>query len=71
MFSMQEKNVITGSLLGSIKDTEELLNFWVEKGLTAMIEVVKMEYVNEAFERMKKNDVRYRFVLDVAGSNLE
>ncbi|KZV39730.1 cinnamyl alcohol dehydrogenase 1 [Dorcoceras hygrometricum] len=65
------KKAIMGSLLGSIKETEELLNFWVEKGLTTMIEVVKMEYVNEAFERMKRGDVKYRFVLDVAGSNLE
>ncbi|GFP93810.1 probable cinnamyl alcohol dehydrogenase 1 [Phtheirospermum japonicum] len=65
------KKTIMGSLLGSMKDIEELLEFWVEKGLTSMIEVVKMDYVNKAFERMGKNDVRYRFVLDVAGSNLE
>ena len=43
----------------------------MDKGLKTMIEVVKMDYVNKAFERMEKNDVRYRFVLDVAGSNLE
>jgi cinnamyl-alcohol dehydrogenase len=36
-----------------------------------MVEVVKMDYVNQAFERMERNDVRYRFVLDMAGSNLE
>nr|AMB21218.1 cinnamyl alcohol dehydrogenase [Asarum sieboldii] len=61
---------ITGSLIGSVEETEELLEFWGEKGLTSMIEVVKMEYVNKAMERIEGNDVRYRFVLDVAGSNL-
>ncbi|KAI3500391.1 hypothetical protein L1887_36212 [Cichorium endivia] len=65
------KKSITGSFIGSIQETQEILDFWVEKELKTMIEVVKMDYVNEAFERMKKNDVRYRFVLDVAGSDLE
>lgn len=60
-----------GSLMGSMKDMEELVNFWVEKGLKSMIEVVKMDYINEAFERMERNDVRYRFVVDVAGSNFK
>ena len=54
-----------------MKDTQEILDFWVEKGLTSKIEVVKADYINKAFERMERNDVRYRFVLDVAGSNLE
>lgn len=36
-----------------------------------MIEVVKMDYVNTAMERMERNEVRYRFVMDVAGSNLD
>ncbi|KAJ4834604.1 hypothetical protein Tsubulata_024481 [Turnera subulata] len=65
------KKTISGSFIGSIEDTQELLDFWAKKGLTSMIEVVKMDYVNKAFERMERNDVRYRFVLDVAGSNLE
>lgn len=52
--------------MGSMKDMEELLGLWAEKGLKSMIEVVSAEYVNEAFERMERNDVRYRFVLDVA-----
>ncbi|KAK4488415.1 hypothetical protein RD792_004178 [Penstemon davidsonii] len=65
------KKAILGSFIGSVTEMQELLNFWVEKGLTTMIEVVKMDYVNKAFERMERNDVRYRFVLDVAGSNLE
>ncbi|KAM4128316.1 hypothetical protein ACJW30_02G157700 [Castanea mollissima] len=65
------KKTISGSLIGSIEETQEILQFWAEKGLTSMIEVVKMDYANKAFERMARNDVRYRFVLDVAGSNIE
>uniref|UniRef100_A0A0A9EYZ3 Cad n=1 Tax=Arundo donax TaxID=35708 RepID=A0A0A9EYZ3_ARUDO len=52
-------------------ETAELLQFCVDKGLTSQIEVVKMRYVNEALERLERNDVRYRFVVDVAGSNIE
>lgn len=65
------KKTISGSFIGSIKETQEILEFWAEKGLNTMIEIVKTDYVNKAFERMERNDVRYRFVLDVAGSNLE
>ncbi|ONH91756.1 hypothetical protein PRUPE_8G135300 [Prunus persica] len=67
---MLGRKTITGSFVGSMKETEEMLEFCKEKGLTSMIEVVKMDYVNTAFERLEKNDVRYRFVVDVAGSNL-
>lgn len=65
------KKTISGTFIGSIEETQEILEFWAEKGLTSMIEVVKMDYTNKAFERMERNDVRYRFVLDVAGSNME
>jgi D-arabinose 1-dehydrogenase-like Zn-dependent alcohol dehydrogenase len=65
------RKTITGSFVGSIKETEEMLEFCKEKGLCSMIEVVKMDYVNKALERLEKNDVRYRFVVDVAGSNLD
>lgn len=54
-----------------MEETQEVLEFWVEKGLKTMVEVVKMDYVNKAFERIERNDVRYRFVVNVAGSNLE
>lgn len=64
------KKTITGSFVGNMEDTQGVLDFWAEKGLSSMIEVVKADYANEAFERMVKNDVRYRFVLDMAGSNL-
>ncbi|XP_076934359.1 cinnamyl alcohol dehydrogenase 1-like [Bidens hawaiensis] len=62
---------ITGTFIGSMKETQEMLEFCKEKGVRSAIEVVKMDYVNTAMERLAKNDVRYRFVVDVAGSNLE
>lgn len=64
------RKTITGSFVGSMKEQEEMLEFCKEKNLTSMIEIVKMDYINEALERLEKNDVRYRFVVDVAGSNL-
>ncbi|GAV62307.1 ADH_zinc_N domain-containing protein/ADH_N domain-containing protein [Cephalotus follicularis] len=67
---MLGRKSITGSFIGSMKETEEMLEFCKEKGVTSMIEVVKMEYINTAFERLEKNDVRYRFVVDIAGSSL-
>ncbi|GAA0169086.1 hypothetical protein Leryth_018998 [Lithospermum erythrorhizon] len=60
---------IVGSFMGSTKEMEELLNFFQEKGLASKLEMVKMNELNTAFERLQKNDVRYRFVVDVAGSN--
>ncbi|EYU37626.1 hypothetical protein ABFS82_02G039000 [Erythranthe guttata] len=68
---MLGRKSITGSFIGSMKETEEMLEFCKEKGLTSTIETVKMDYINTAFERLEKNDVRYRFVVDVAGSKLD
>ncbi|KAL0422582.1 UNVERIFIED_CONTAM: Cinnamyl alcohol dehydrogenase 1 [Sesamum latifolium] len=71
LLKVDGKKSITGSFIGSMKETEEMLEFCKEKGLTSTIEIVKMDYINTAFERLEKNDVRYRFVVDVAGSNLD
>ncbi|XP_065622153.1 cinnamyl alcohol dehydrogenase 1 [Quercus suber] len=68
---MLGRKTITGSFVGSITEIGEMLEFCKEKGLTSMIEVIKMDYVNKAIERLEKNDVRYRFVVDVAGSKLD
>ncbi|CAA2964372.1 cinnamyl alcohol dehydrogenase 1 [Olea europaea subsp. europaea] len=68
---MLGRKSITGSFVGSMKETEEMLEFCKEKGITSTIEVVKMDYINTALERLEKNDVRYRFVVDVAGSKLD
>ncbi|TKW22214.1 hypothetical protein SEVIR_4G214800v4 [Setaria viridis] len=68
---MLGRKSIAGSFVGSVEETEETLAFCQAKGVTSQIEVVKMGYVNEALERLERNDVRYRFVVDVAGSNLD
>ena len=59
---------IAGSLIGGIKETQEMLDFCAEKGLTADIETIPVQKVNEAYERMLKSDVKYRFVIDIAAS---
>ncbi|ERN08836.1 probable cinnamyl alcohol dehydrogenase isoform X1 [Amborella trichopoda] len=68
---MLGRKSIVGTFIGSIEETEEMLKFCAEKGLSSMIEIVKMDYVNTAMERLEKNDVRYRFVVNVASSKLD
>nr|UGB90601.1 cinnamyl alcohol dehydrogenase [Sinopodophyllum hexandrum] len=68
---MLGRKSISGTFIGSIEETGEMLEFCKEKGIRSMIEVVKMDYINKALERLEKNDVRYRFVVDVAGSKLD
>uniref|UniRef100_A0AAU7PJ25 Cinnamyl alcohol dehydrogenase 1 n=1 Tax=Asarum insigne TaxID=647433 RepID=A0AAU7PJ25_9MAGN len=65
---MLGRKSITGSFIGSMEETQEMLEFCKEKSVESKIEIVKMDYVNTAIERLEKNDVRYRFVVDVAGS---
>lgn len=62
---------ITGTFIGSMEETQEVLELCKEKGIASTVEVVTMDYVNQALERLERNDVRYRFVVDVAGSKLQ
>ena len=57
---------ISGSLIGGIAETQEMLDFCGEHNITSDIEIIKMQDINEAYERMLKSDVRYRFVIDMA-----
>ena len=57
---------IAGSLIGGIRETQEMLDFCAEHGLVSDIELIPMNYINTAYERMLKSDVRYRFVIDMA-----
>ncbi|WP_109700143.1 NAD(P)-dependent alcohol dehydrogenase [Chitinophaga deserti] len=57
---------IAGSMIGGIAETQEMLDFCAEHNITSDVEVINMDYVNEAYERMLKGDVRYRFVIDMA-----
>jgi len=57
---------IAGSLIGGIAETQEMLDFCAEHGIVSDIEVIDIQSVNEAYERLLKNDVKYRFVIDMA-----
>ncbi len=57
---------IAGSAIGGMVETQEMMDFCAEKGIVSDIEVVAMKSVNEAYERLIKNDVKYRFVIDMA-----
>lgn len=55
-------------MVGGIAETQEMLQFAAEHGVTCDVEHVAMEDVNEAMERLERNDVKYRFVIDVLKS---
>tara|TARA_R110000868_G_scaffold138960_1_gene353527 strand:- start:11582 stop:12640 length:1059 start_codon:yes stop_codon:yes gene_type:complete len=57
---------IAGSLIGGIAETQEMLDFCGEHNIVSEIEIIKMQDINQAYERMLKSDVRYRFVIDMA-----
>lgn len=56
----------TGSLIGGIRETQEMLDFCGEHGITSDIELIPIQKINEAYDRLVKNDVKYRFVIDMA-----
>lgn len=57
---------LAGSLIGGLRETQEMLDFCAEHGITADVEVIPIQRVNEAYERLLKSDVKYRFVIDMA-----
>lgn len=57
---------VAGSLIGGIKETQEMLDYCAEKNIVSDVEVIKIQDINNAYERMLKGDVRYRFVIDMA-----
>ncbi len=57
---------LAGSLIGGIKETQEMLAFCSQHNITPEIEVIKIDQINDAYERMIKSDVRYRFVIDIS-----
>lgn len=60
------RKTLSGSCIGSIKETQEMLDFCAEHGIVSDIETISMDEVNVAYERLLKSDVRYRFVIDMA-----
>jgi len=63
---LMKRRSLAGSLIGGIKETQEMLNYCAEHNIVSDVEVIKADYINEAYERMLKSDVKYRFVIDIA-----
>ena len=61
-----QRRSLAGSGIGSIAETQEMLDFCAQHNITPDIEMIRMDHINEAWERMIKQDVRYRFVIDMA-----
>lgn len=57
---------LAGSLIGGIAETQEMLDFCAERGIVSEVEIIPVESVDEAYDRMVRSDVRYRFVIDIA-----
>lgn len=63
---IMKRRSLAGSAIGGIRETQEMLDFCAEHGITADIEVIRIQQINEAYERLLKGDVKYRFVIDNA-----
>ena len=63
---LQNRRSIAGSAIGGLPETQEMLDYCAEHNITSDVEVIDMAYINEAYERMLKGDVKYRFVIDMA-----
>jgi uncharacterized zinc-type alcohol dehydrogenase-like protein len=57
---------LAGSIIGGIRETQEMLDFCAEHGIVSDIELIRIQQINQAFERLARSDVKYRFVIDMA-----
>jgi alcohol dehydrogenase (NADP+) len=62
---------LVGSLIGGIQETQEMLDFCAEHNITSDIEIIPIQQINQAYERVLKSDVKYRFVIDLASLKLD
>ena len=65
-FNLIRRHSLAGSAIGGLRETQEMLDFCADKGITADVEKIGVQQINQAYERMLKNDVKYRFVIDMA-----
>jgi uncharacterized zinc-type alcohol dehydrogenase-like protein len=63
---IMKRRTIAGSLIGGLQETQEMLDYCAANNITADVEVIAMHDINAAYDRMLKNDVKYRFVIDMA-----
>lgn len=61
-----KRRALSGSIIGGMAETQEMLDYCAEHGIVSDVEVIPIQKVNEAFERVLKSDVKYRFVIDMA-----
>jgi uncharacterized zinc-type alcohol dehydrogenase-like protein len=61
-----KRRALAGSLIGGLRETQEMLDFCAEHNIVSDIEMIDIQEINEAFDRMQKSDVKYRFVIDLA-----
>jgi uncharacterized zinc-type alcohol dehydrogenase-like protein len=66
-----KRRSIAGSLIGGIQETQEMLDFCAAHNITSDIELIPIQQINQAYERVLKSDVKYRFVIDLASLNAE
>ena len=64
-FAITGRKMVAGSGFGGMKETQEMIDFAAEHNITADIEVIPIDYLNTAMERVVKKDVRFRFVIDI------
>jgi len=57
---------IAGSLIGSIADTQEVLDFCAENRIAPDIQIIPIQYINDAYKKVEAGDVRFRYVIDMA-----
>ena len=62
---IKNRRSITGSMIGGTIETQEMLDYCAEKNIVSDVEIIPIQQINEAYERMLRNDVRYRFVIDM------
>jgi cinnamyl-alcohol dehydrogenase len=62
------RKIVAGSLIGGIKETQEMIDFAAKHNVKPDIEIIPIDYVNTAMERLLKADVKYRFVIDIGNT---
>jgi uncharacterized zinc-type alcohol dehydrogenase-like protein len=66
MFMAAHRNAVAGSLIGGIRQTQEVLNFCAEHNVTPDVQLISIEEVNDAYKKVEASEVRFRYVIDMA-----
>ncbi|KAJ9682594.1 hypothetical protein PVL29_018501 [Vitis rotundifolia] len=66
--TMTGRKIVGGSVIGGLKETQEMIDFAAKHDIKSDIEVISMDYINTAMKRLAKGDVRYRFVIDIGNT---